>query len=1515
MTARQIYNPIRTILVTAIVAVVVLFAGAYVALSLPWVQDHVRTEGERALTDYLGVPVTIGHVGIEPFDQVTLHDVLVPDQQGDSLLQVDKLSAGISLYDLLTKRRIVLTYAELVGLHGHITRPDKDSATNLQFVIDRLKPKGDEPPKPFDLEIRNVVIRQCDLAYDVLNEPRRADRLDPNHLQLDHLRADVSLPRLKNNDFDVEVKRLSVSEQSGLTVENLTAHAIITNQQLDVKDIAITLPNSSLKLGDITLRYSALNQLGKELPAMTHHVEVKPSVVTPSDLKALVPQLASLTEPLHIEADVMGNADYVNVQRLRVLDQQQTLKVDLNGSVTDPGHPQSLAMHLPHCQVSASRTAIDRLTAVVQSLSPQARDILSRCGDVAVDAAVTGTLAQLHVNGEVTTGLGGVQLDATYRNVSNGAKTLQGQVDTRDFALGRLLGQEHVLGNIGTRAQIDATLQSKSLSGNIDGHVDFVDLKGTRYNDITANVTADGNTYSGKLSINDPKGRVTLDGTATLDGERSAFDFVADASLVMLNRLGLGEKLPVDVVSAKVAGAFVGSRLDQTTGSLQVTDIALTKGDKRLDIDHVLIDADNGSSEQTLRIESPMLNAQLNGSYDFASLVPSVKAMLSETFPRLFGAYNHPSRTHRPNDVDFNIELNPTDELQQFVNLPVKVLYKTTLAGHLDETNHSFAVNLNAPYLQQGKKNIILQTTLNAHLDDLTHRVVVTAHTLLPSKKGRIGIDLNAEGGNDSLATNLAWKVERERDFSGNLNLSALLARNPDQGIRADVSVNPSRWVFNDTAWAIQPGRITIEKDLVSVYNLAGQHDDQYVRINGRVSRNSDDMLKLQLNDVSLDYIFETLNIDNVTFGGRATGDFYASDLLSKSPRLFTPQLHVDNLAYNHAVMGDADIQSQWLYEEKGVSLKADLSQKNGCHSLIDGGIFIGADSLYLDFQTERANIAFMKPFMQAFTSDVQGEVSGHAVLLGNFHDINLYGDVLADSLRFKLDYTNVYYTCAGDSVHMVPNLITFNDVRIHDRDGHEARMDGWLRHDCFHRPVFNFAITEARDLLCYDTSAWDNEVWYGTIYGNGAAFVTGEPGVVNIKVNMETAPRSRFTFVLSDAEQASEYNFITFHDRDAKNQPVVTPVEQDTIPDIVRQLTAQVQKNEESIPTHYNIDLQGDITPEAQLVIVMDPVGGDQIKATGRGNLRMTYNDADEMTMFGKYVLDKGNYNFTLQDIIIKDFIIREGSSISFQGDPYAALLDIEALYSLNANIRDLDESFASDKEINRTNVPVHALLRAKGPMSQPDITFDLEFPTLATDAYRKVRSIISTDEMMNQQIVYLLALNRFYTPEYTNTNSTNRGSSELTSVASSTLSSHLSSILGKLSDKWSISPNFRSDKGDFSDTEFDLALSSQLLNNRLLFNGNFGYRDKTYNPQGSNFIGDFDIEYLLNSRGTLRLKAYNHFNDQNYYVRNALTTQGVGIVLKHDFNSPFDFLKKKKNIADSTAVETIEDNKKMVP
>lgn len=111
----------------------------------------------------------------------------------------------------------------------------------------------------------------------------------------------------------------------------------------------------------------------------------------------------------------------------------------------------------------------------------------------------------------------------------------------------------------------------------------------------------------------------------------------------------------------------------------------------------------------------------------------------------------------------------------------------------------------------------------------------------------------------------------------------------------------------------------------------------------------------------------------------------------------------------------------------------------------------------------------------------------------------------------------------------------------------------------------------------------------------------------------------------------------------------------------------------------------------------------------------------------------------------------------------------------------------------------------------------------------------------------------------------------------------------------------------------EFDVALSSSLFDNRLLLNGNLGYRDKSTSQ--TTFVGDFDLEYLLSRDGRLRLKAYNHFNDASYYLKSALTTQGIGVIYRKDFDDPFTFLKRifrRKRKNDPEVVDSKDKNKK---
>ncbi len=1482
---RGTYNVLRSVVVTILASLVGLFALAYLLLLLPPVQDKLRHEGEKALGEYLNTTVSIGSVSITPFNQLEAGDVLVNDQQGDSLLTIGKLGAGISLKELITNNRIVITYGEIIGLDGHVTRPDKDCPTNMQFIIDAFKPKDDKPPKPFDVQVKTVVVRGSSLTYDVLDQPRKPGRFDPNHLAVHNLRADLTLPQLKNNDFDIRIKRLSFDEGSGLTLKRLTADVHVTDNALDVKGLNLKLPNSDIRLDDIRLNYSSLKNLGKELSDMPLRVSTPGSTITPADLAPLVPQLKKFDEPLHIATTVERDGDRISFPALRLRSNDGTLALETRGALTMPAMGGSYkSLDLEHLNLTASAGQLSNITKLIPSMPAKTRDLITRCGELRVNGALHSINNHVKFDGLIGTSLGDAQLDGALAQLPGGAH-FDGHVKTDGLQLGTLLGKKDLLGQVAVDAQIDATVQGNDVSGHLQGNIPFVDFKEMRYHNITANIDKKGNDIKGEMAMNDPAGSVNIDGYAFFNGPNSTYDLNIVTRDLNLAHMGLTNKYPDHRLSTNVTASFWGNSLDNATGYVQFDDVNFTDNNgKGLRINSLQLSADDNDGEKLFSVSSDHLNGYIEGQYSFKTIVPTIKHVLSRAFPQYFGDYDSYTHAGDPTQVNFDFVINPDDELNATLKLPVSLIYRTTLKGSLNEEDNSFNLALDAPYILQGNK-IIEGTRLNAELDSLSGMVMLNMQSLYPMKNGKMALNIDASGQNNMLDANIGWRVNREADFHGNFNLNALLDRGNDGKFKADVDIMPSQMVFNDTVWTIEKGRVTVDDDIITVNNLTGGHDNQFISVNGKVSHDPDDELCLELSDINLDYVFGTLAIDHVDFGGRATTKVYASDLLSDAPRLHSPSLFIKDITYNGALMGDLDIALNFDNETQGIMVNGDIVQRNGRTSTLDGGIYVRDDSLDIKFNTDHANVAFLKPYMAAFTGDVQGEMSGEATLFGNFHTINLKGDLMVDTLRFLVDYVNCYYTASNAPIHIIPDYIAIDNIPIHDRDGHEAKFNGWLKHDAFHRPEFNFAITGAHDFLAYDTNPSINPYWYGTIYGNGACFVEGGPGMVEVKVNMTSAPRSKFTFVMSDDQKADNYTFITFRDRDKANAPEVKE-QPDTIDLILSQLQQKVNQEEMSEPSAYFIDLQGDITPDLALTVIMDPVGGDRIKATGYGHMRMTYNNNGELETYGKYTLDKGTYNFTLQDVIIKDFTIRDGSSISFQGDPYAATLDLEALYSLNANIRDLDESFGDDPDLNRTSVPVHALLKAKGIISQPDISFDLEFPSLTTEADRKIKSIISTDEMMNRQIIYLLALNRFYTPEYMG--KTSNQNEFLTSVASSTIAGQLSNILGKMTDNLSIAPNVRTDRGDFSDVEVDVALSSQLLNNRLLLNGNFGYRDNTYNTSNTNFIGDFDLEYLLNSKGTFRLKAYNHFNDQNYYLRNALTTQGVGIVWKHDFDKP---------------------------
>lgn len=1489
--AAGIYRVVRAVVVTVILCAVGIPAILYIALSLPVVQGEVRNIGQRELSKFLTTEVTIGDLAFSPFNRITLFNVSIADDNGHEAVRVSRLGAGINLPELMFHGKFVVNYAEIIGFDGQINRITPDSPINIAKIIEKLKNQDKEKkPSNIELSINTIVMRQCSFGYDVASEQRMAEgRFDKNHILLTDLNADITIPAINDKTIIAELYRIKFTESAGLTVTDLHGKVELVNDTLSISNLSVAMPGTEVHVGDMTLPLDSARDIRGALAKHPLRLSVvNRSYINPRDFASFIPVASEIDGRVNVDLSATVSTKEIAIQQLHVGSTMPHLTIIAEGEIKDYNNVDSLRANIENFSLVAMGGDIRRIAG--DKLKGAER--LDELGLISIKGNVTVADRKLssQLNAVTQCGRIGVNVAGTTVGVDKDLlpASMKSTVNWDGVDLGRLLADNRFGMTSGALVSNVSISDKKRFKGDADVSIKSIELGNSSLTDLHFSAEGDQSNVKFAFESGNDDARIKLEGDAAFQTNRvDDANVRLEVSKLIPTALGLSGRNGM-AYSGRLLASLRGSGVNDiegvvTLGNVQVLDSA---GSNLIEMRSAVLTASGAPGERDIKLRSDFVDMDLTGSYNAGTLASTLKCIAASKFPALFATDELDYAGNEENKFIITARIKETEDFADRLKLPVSLMYPLTLSGKLDGSNLTASLDVAAPYIRQGNK-LIEGTSLKLDCDSAG---LLTAHTKVPTKDGLMAVNLDNHFGKDSALTTIDWQIDRKRIYRGNLGFSTHLRPDGNEGVVTQVRILPGEMQFNDTVWTVGSASMTAYgKDQIVIDHLNAGRSGQYVKIDGTVSKRVDDVVKIDLNNVNLDYIFESLGIDKARIGGDATGEFTASALLSPEPHLTTPGLNVKDISYNATVLGDAVVKSRWDGERRAITLNAEIEQANGKMSTIDGAIFPLNDSLDLRFDADEINVGFLKPFMEAFTSDVEGRASGQAHLWGNFKYIDFEGDLHADSMRMKIDFTNTWYT-ACDSVKITPGLIDLKNITLRDEMGHTGILNGYVKHTFFKEPEFEFNITDVNHMLVYNETEKRNPDWYGRVFANGKASVKGAPGWVEITADMSTASQSVFTFVLSDMQEAGEYSFITFRDRN-QLQLSDSIVFSDPTPALVKEMRRKLAQKEEAGASRYDMDFRVSITPDAQLVIVMDPVGGDRIKAYGSGTIRMQYGSTDEeLRMYGTYTLDRGSYNFTLQDIIIKDFSIRDGSSIAFTGDPFAAMLDITAVYALNANLSDLDESFLQDRDLNRTNVPVHAVLKVAGDLQQPDIAFDLEFPTLPSDTYRKVKSIVSTEEMMNRQIIYLLALSRFYTPDYVGAT---RGN-ELVSVASSTISSQLSNILGQINDKWTIAPNFRSDKGDFSDLEVDLALSSQLLNNRLLFNGNFGYRDNTMNS--NQFIGDFDIEYLLNRRGSLRLKAYNRYNDRNYYVKTATTTQGVGIVLRHDFDNFLSFLKRYK-------------------
>lgn len=1484
MTAvRNVYRVARSILFAAILTVGAIVVLLYVALSVPEVQNIIKNEAEKQLTQLFKAPVRIGDVSIMPFNELQLSDVEIRTPDNQKCISVKDLGAGVAFWKLLISQKIEITYAEIIGLDAGITQAEEGGPLNIQFIIDAFKPRQHKKePAKFDLVLHNIVIRKSNVRFDRLWQPLKGQNvLDPNHLKISNLRADISMPRLRNDDYVVNLRRLSFREKSGLYVDGLSFFASVTPKEIELRNFRLDLSEAKVRVNNQKLQISGFKNIVNDLKKADLDMAVKVDNLMPEELAFLLPGLDGISGKYDVDIHVDGSLDSFRVESLTVADNNSNVDIDFRGNVSGLTTPKELELIADDLEVEADGEYIAQMLDAVGVNGGAEAEILSKAGQILVKGDGGMSLAKSGgvFQGLVSTDQGLVNLDVA-GNLHD--KTIKGkfQLDTEGFDLGSLISNQPV-GQIKASAEgeVDLTLHDiKRSNGNVKVEAPSVFVNGQELIDIFVTLQKQDKQADLQAKISGMAANGELKAICTFDGPASTWDVTGDNLRMDCNAFGIMPKQGAVFQVASLDVKACGDNEDNMTGYARISDINYTPANgNTLAMSYLNLDIINEDENRHIDLKSDVIDGMVKGQFVFKDLPVLATDILSKVLPAYIKAPSQQSAN--TNSLSYDFTIKPDANIYDALKLKVRPGVPARLYGNAD--NGRMNVNVSAPYLIQGDSKLIKNVTVNAE-STLANGLAVKAGADYPIKTQYIHLDVNGHALNDRVTGLLGWKGETGKE-KGTIDLGLSITDNEQGKKDLDFTINPSEIVINNEAWEMSPATIRLSDKRLTVDNLSLHRGDQYLTIQGAASDSPEDELLANLKDIDLAYIFNTLNINYVTFGGLATGRAVASRLFSGAPLAETQGLHVKNFSYNGADVGDADLLGYWDNANKAVAIGADIQgATKDVYTKVDGKIFVTQDSLRINFDAHKINLALIQPFLSNVMEKVEGAGSADLTLYGNFKRIRLTGKAFADTAAIKIGYTGVTYY-GSDSVLFDEDKIVIPGFRIKDRYGNGGVLAGSVRHQYFHDARIDLNVRDIKRMLCYDMTSAGGQVWWGRIFASGSGRISGYPGYTLVSFDATTEPNSTFTFSMEKTQTAAEYDFLTFTDSHKQTEMEMTEEEQ---------FETQFKKpdGEEEETGIFEMDLSVALTPSLKMNVIMDPSAGDKIAATGSGAMRLNYNTFnDNVELFGRYSINDGSYRFTFQDIIIRDFKIKEGSSISFNGDAMKGILDLTAGYRVNTNLSDLDKSFATDRDLNRSSVPVEALLKVTGELQHPDLAFDIALPTVTGDVERKVRSIVSSEEMMQQQVLYLLALNRFYTPQFSGTSD-----GELVSMASSTLSSQISNVVSQLTDKVSLNPSFKSGRNDFSDMEIDLALSSQLFDNRLIINGNLGYRDRSVSQ--TTFIGDFDLEYLLTKDGKLRLKAYNHFNDAYYYLKSALTTQGVGIIFRKDFDDAFKFLRKKK-------------------
>lgn len=1465
---RRIWKILRNTLIV----IILLLAAVYFAIRLPVVQTWITQKAASYLSKQLGTRVEVDRVEIDLWARLVVKGLYIEDQHQDTLAYISEIALRNYKIEKETGD-FKISNAEIDGLYFNLVRYKGEQALSYRFIIDYIKSfKSDTTAsKPTNLYLNNITINNSRFNY--INQNREEDNgygIDWNYLKTSNIQLDVKEFSLVGDSITGDVRKLALYEKSGFVLDNLSAQLKMVNGDVLLTNTSLKTPNTDIR-GKLNFLFTSIDDFDDFTSRVKMDHALDSSSVQMTDLAYFTDFFKGYNKTVNVSGQFRGTVSNLKGRNVHIHLDENTR---FNGNFDMEGLPEidQTFISMDIKELTSNKVELERI-----QLPPydslhylKVPDNFTQLGQITYKGNFTGFINDFVSYGRINTAIGSINTDLSLKmDPKLDDYRYTGKLGTTNFDLGKFYNSS-TLGPLSCDLEVKGSGTSlQKLNAEFEGAIPNIYLNGYNYTNIHADGIFRLKEFSGEFTVKDPNLDMDFLGSVNFVPKDPILDFEAWINQANLKELNILKTYDYHSVSGNIKARSEGFELEKFVGEIILDDITYCAGDNEYAIEHLELKSTR-IGEPIISIDSDIAQATIRGDFDIAEIIPSITEIVAKLYP----SFKPITHDHHTQNFTLNVKIFDISQITEVFMPKLKIAPFTNLNLVMNEPASYFEMTLLSDSIRYGNDKAS-GLIVDIRRPDESFYVTATTDNIATS----FGLDfddlaIDARTESDTIYTSIAWGIEKS-PHKGDLN-SKIVVGDYDS---YSVLFNQSSISAKDQVWNFRPNSLVIiDSTEIQIQHFELYSANQRIQADGSISKDPTKWLNLQIAELDVSNANAFLTGDT-KFYGILNGDAAVRDLYNNI--IFTNDISLQHFRLNDYKVGDLKLTSTWDNAQSRLRLDGTIEKIDLLENKVQQYIPLSFAGYYtpknenspLDITAtiKDLDLGFINTFMTPGVMNFEGFVSGTMAVTGKPEAPQLKADASLRDASVFINYLNTKFFL-GNRIGVYPDMFTFDNVVVTDAEGNKGNLVGQIIHDNFSSWNFDLFIEmEKEPLLVMNTDETLNSMYYGKAYTSGTVNISGYDSNLDFDCYLKTEKGTTLAMPMGVTGEETFENFVRFVNTG------------DTIPDAELNLSGITLK----------MDIE--VTPDAEFKIIFDESVGDVMNGRAKGNISLRIDNLATFNMYGSIEITKGDYLFTLKNLINKKFVIRPGGTINWYGDPLAGELNLSAVYKINASISDIvqEQQFQGGQR-----VPVELDMKLKGKMLNPAIDFDIVLPTVDQMTRSRVNAAISNEQERNRQAFALLALNKFITPP--NVTASHGVDFGVAANTSELLSNQISNWLSQISDDFNL--GFKYNPGnDISNEEIALALSTQLFNEKLSLSTNVGVsRNTTTSATGTtNLIGDIRIEYKLTPEGKIRLVVYNESNDYRMAaVQQSPYTQGVGIIYRTEFDTFDEFLEGFRNL-----------------